>query len=261
MTSTKEQIAVMQAYVDGKVIESRQLRLNPGGWHTDNHPLWNWVAMEYRIKPVCPKTVRVPFENASEFIEAFDKHGHYLYACGQRFVPILIDDQCVVTGSVSGNIARTYAELLEYYNFADKSEVGKEVVLDYESNTVYCEPSQTQLAYDLGLPVERGVSGSCERPFIYLAPTPGAIAWNNSACLFRPTQKQMLEWLEEKGFRYLPTNLNGIITPRLAHKTLDCPSVIEGTFRSYAEAVSAAISTALACLKKQKETCENNEVQ
>lgn len=46
MNTTKEQIKVMQAYVDGKEIEF----LDSGGkWCKTSNPAWDWCASDYRI--------------------------------------------------------------------------------------------------------------------------------------------------------------------------------------------------------------------
>jgi hypothetical protein len=47
---TKRNIAVEQAYVDGKTIQSRQWGRNDV-WVTDLDPNWNWAFREYRVKP------------------------------------------------------------------------------------------------------------------------------------------------------------------------------------------------------------------
>jgi hypothetical protein len=44
---TKECIRIMQAYVDGKEVES----MYRGNWATTTNPRWNWDDTEYRIKP------------------------------------------------------------------------------------------------------------------------------------------------------------------------------------------------------------------
>lgn len=56
---TKEQIAVMTAYTEGKPIQMRSLDRNDG-WHDVStvDSLWNWRDCDYRVKPECtlPKT-------------------------------------------------------------------------------------------------------------------------------------------------------------------------------------------------------------
>ena len=52
--TTQEQIAIMQAFVDGKQIEVRTTSNRP--WEKTRSPNWNWLCCEYRIKP-SPKWV------------------------------------------------------------------------------------------------------------------------------------------------------------------------------------------------------------
>jgi hypothetical protein len=47
---TKEAIRVMQAFVDGKIIESRG-RKNECCWASTFSPSWDWLRCDYRIKP------------------------------------------------------------------------------------------------------------------------------------------------------------------------------------------------------------------
>ena len=47
---TKKAIEVMQAYVDGKEIECR-CKDRGEQWVYTVHPSWDWVALEYRVKP------------------------------------------------------------------------------------------------------------------------------------------------------------------------------------------------------------------
>lgn len=46
--TTQEQIAVMQAFVDGKPIQYKD---KIDGWRDCYHPLWDWNITEFRIKP------------------------------------------------------------------------------------------------------------------------------------------------------------------------------------------------------------------
>lgn len=47
--TTKEMIAVMQAFEDGKKIQARMLGRND--WWDCKNPSWAWSTYEYRIKP------------------------------------------------------------------------------------------------------------------------------------------------------------------------------------------------------------------
>jgi hypothetical protein len=62
MLTTKEMIAVMQAYVDGKTIEFRYVNKHPTNksWVPISRPTqaaWNWGYIEYRVQPDKPRVV------------------------------------------------------------------------------------------------------------------------------------------------------------------------------------------------------------
>lgn len=53
--NTKEKIAVMQAYVDGKPIEGRQ---HDRAWVTfGGEPEWDWVDWDYRVKSLAQDVI------------------------------------------------------------------------------------------------------------------------------------------------------------------------------------------------------------
>lgn len=60
--TTKEMIAVMQAYEDGKAIEFKGKMESELNWQPCV-PLWNWIDNDYRIKP---ETQYVPYDSVSE---------------------------------------------------------------------------------------------------------------------------------------------------------------------------------------------------
>lgn len=47
--TTKEKITVMQAFEDGRTIQSRPVRSFV--WCDDFNPAWSWATFDYRIKP------------------------------------------------------------------------------------------------------------------------------------------------------------------------------------------------------------------
>ena len=55
MKTTKEMIAIMQAYEDGQPIQYK-LRWQ-GDWAESSPPAWDWSMIDYRVKPAEPKTV------------------------------------------------------------------------------------------------------------------------------------------------------------------------------------------------------------
>lgn len=55
---TKEAIKVMQAFVDGKIVQYKQPALDCWYDLVDINPIWNWGCVNYRIKPE-PKEIWV----------------------------------------------------------------------------------------------------------------------------------------------------------------------------------------------------------
>jgi len=51
----QEMIAVMQAAVEGKVIETA--KSSEGVWRVNPAPMWDWSNYDYRVKPSPPKRV------------------------------------------------------------------------------------------------------------------------------------------------------------------------------------------------------------
>jgi hypothetical protein len=50
MKTTKEKIAVMQAFEDGEKIEIRERECEDDEWMETPEPCWNWFAYDYRVK-------------------------------------------------------------------------------------------------------------------------------------------------------------------------------------------------------------------
>ena len=48
MKTLKEKIKVMQAALDGEIVQYRDTF---GNWYSNNDNLWNWGDYDYRIKP------------------------------------------------------------------------------------------------------------------------------------------------------------------------------------------------------------------
>jgi hypothetical protein len=55
--TTKEKIAVMQAFVDGHFIECRKLH-TADEWR-EAYPKWDWQAMEYQSKVYSPYSIPI----------------------------------------------------------------------------------------------------------------------------------------------------------------------------------------------------------
>lgn len=66
--TTQEKIEVMQAYEDGKTIQSYDLEQDK--WVNCHNPTWNWDTLDYRIKP---ESKYRPYKDTEEMIEDFKK--------------------------------------------------------------------------------------------------------------------------------------------------------------------------------------------
>lgn len=73
MITTKEKIAVMQAYDDGKTVLYRDKK--EYDWYETHDPLWDWDTFDYRVKPD-PKLR--PYKDAQELLQAQREHGMYI---------------------------------------------------------------------------------------------------------------------------------------------------------------------------------------
>lgn len=119
---TKERIAVMQAYVDGKQI---QLQLPDGKWGEIPNPDWCTNA-NYRVKPE-PKYR--PFKNADECWQEMLKHqpfGWVRHKDDDEFYCILkITDSRILMIDVCEEVAfYDYNETFKQYTFADGAPFG-----------------------------------------------------------------------------------------------------------------------------------------
>lgn len=74
-TATLEKIAVMQAYVEGKVIECKPNYIKEDQWACVDTPIWNWDEIIYRVKPTIPDTINWSVISPSYRFAARDKDG------------------------------------------------------------------------------------------------------------------------------------------------------------------------------------------
>jgi len=68
----KEKIEVMQAHIEGKLIQCRHLERD--NWKDVTDPVWNWRFWEYRVKPEPKKSSYRPFKDIAELVEWWEKH-------------------------------------------------------------------------------------------------------------------------------------------------------------------------------------------
>lgn len=118
---TKQRIAVMQAYVDGKQVQVYDISLSK--WFDTDAPSW-FASSQFRIKPE-PKYR--PFDNGEECWLEMLKH--------QPFGFVIFNEcyTCIVSVSnidvsmtnMSGDIiTQPFGDLIEDYTFADGTPFG-----------------------------------------------------------------------------------------------------------------------------------------
>lgn len=118
-------LPIIQAYAEGKAIESRCIKGDKSLWYDDEDPSFD-DDFEYRIKS---EPRYCPFRNAKECWEEMQKHqpfgwikrnGYYYNIISTGVVSVTIID-------TEGNITRlNYNDLLSHYNFIDETLVGIE---------------------------------------------------------------------------------------------------------------------------------------
>lgn len=117
---TKERIAVMQAYVDGKQIQGM---CSDGKWVYVPEPSWS-INENFRIKPE-PKYR--PFKDADECWQEMLTHqpfGWVKYQC-DFFQIIHVDDNSIGYGSACGTILHSkFEDIFKDSTFADGTPFG-----------------------------------------------------------------------------------------------------------------------------------------
>lgn len=119
----KEFVPILQAYAEGKTIQSRCIKSDKVLWCDDNPRFDDDYVYRIKPKPKCR-----PFKDAKECWNEMLKH--------QPFGWITCDDDSVLHKFVSiggladneaifnTNLDFTYEELVEYYTFADGTPCG-----------------------------------------------------------------------------------------------------------------------------------------
>ena len=119
---TAERIKIMQAFVDGKLIEFKDCM---GRWCVAVNPSWNWDSGgEYRIKPV--QKYR-PFANTEECWQEMLKHQPFGWIKDKEngayvMITKVYDDSGGM--SINGNTGWDFFGLMNYYTFPDGNLFG-----------------------------------------------------------------------------------------------------------------------------------------
>lgn len=84
MTTIQEKIAVMQAFADGKRIESRVISLTKSlTWYHISSPSWDWSEKEYRIAPAKKSSINWDHVHPDFKYMAMDSRGNEFLSDGE----------------------------------------------------------------------------------------------------------------------------------------------------------------------------------
>jgi hypothetical protein len=114
--TTKEMIAVMQAYCNGKEIE---YSINTGeSWKEVKNPSWNWASADYRVKQKEPEYLPFDFTDAKSLIGKIVKYKNDTNFLGM-ITSVSMDSVTI------GGVFLSHEVLLKEYLFLDDSICGK----------------------------------------------------------------------------------------------------------------------------------------
>lgn len=119
----KNLLPIIQAYIDGKAIESRCIKGDTSLWYDDEDPRFDDDDFEYRIKP---EQKYRPFANAGECWVEMCKHhpfGWVKTKRGTHRLIVLIDEERLMMGAQ--NTEWSYRTMFnEGFTFADGAPFG-----------------------------------------------------------------------------------------------------------------------------------------
>lgn len=129
----KEFYPILQAYAEGKIIETRRKPSVvkgtdvPNDW-TEMKEIEFWINIEYRIKPNSKAKAKFrPFANAEECWKEMQKHQPFGWIKSKNNATIskyMFIDRLQDENASINNIEFTYNELFKYYIFIDGQSFG-----------------------------------------------------------------------------------------------------------------------------------------
>lgn len=128
----KEFYPILQAYAEGKVIETRtdpstlKRKDTPNGW-AEMKEIEYWNNTEYRIKP---EVKFRPFANVEECWTEMKKHQPFGWVCGDNlfYNIVSVSNIDVSMANVSGDIViLNFSDVMEDYTFADGATFGVKI--------------------------------------------------------------------------------------------------------------------------------------
>lgn len=121
----KEFYPIMQAFAEGKPIQSRCIKGDTSLWYDDEKPNFDYDDFEYRIKP---ETKFRPFANAEECWAEMEKHQPFGWVKDRNGSKSTIENidyrGCL---SINDDGICNFYETFENYTFADGTPFGVKV--------------------------------------------------------------------------------------------------------------------------------------
>ena len=122
----KELMPIIQAFAEGKAIESRCIKGDKSLWYDDEDPSFD-DDLEYRIKQ--EPTYR-PFMDAEECWKEMEKHKPFGWVKDKKdghhaLITAVDDDTCGM--SLNGNAAWSLSGIMDLFTFADGVPFGVKV--------------------------------------------------------------------------------------------------------------------------------------
>ena len=119
----KEMLPVLQAFAEGKTIESRCIKGDKSLWYDDEDPIFD-NDLEYRIKP--EKNYR-PFKNAEECWQEMQKHHPFGWVKSTLFKDLALVKRVTTLYVEINRDIIDYKDALEKFTFADDTNFGVKV--------------------------------------------------------------------------------------------------------------------------------------
>ena len=118
-----ELLPIIQAYAEGKAIESRCIKGDTSLWYDDKDPSFD-DDFEYRIKPE-PKFR--PFKNAEELWQEMQKHQPFGWVKSTLFKDLALVKRVTTLYVEINRDIIDYKDALEKFTFADDTNFGVKV--------------------------------------------------------------------------------------------------------------------------------------
>ena len=119
----KEMLPVLQAFADGKTIESRCIKGDKSLWYDDEDPIFD-NDLEYRIKP---EINHRPFKDAKECWHEMQKHQPFGWVKSTLFKDLALVKRVTTLYVEINRDIIDYKDALEKFTFADDTNFGVKV--------------------------------------------------------------------------------------------------------------------------------------